>query len=144
MSVGTVELVIISFLSRRYLSLSTNIIDRMSNLGALSKDTDHNYLLLVFSSTLLENLKILALGRNNIKSLSGIEALGETLEQLWISYNLVDKLRGIGSLKKLRVLYMGYNMVKDWAEYARLNEVVSLEEICFFGKLIQIHIFHRL
>ncbi|XP_055341358.1 dynein axonemal light chain 1-like isoform X2 [Paramacrobiotus metropolitanus] len=98
-----------------YLSLSTNIIDRISNLGAL------------------KNLKILALGRNYIKSLAGIEAASETLEQLWLSYNMIDKLKGIQAMKKLKILYMAYNLVKDWAEYARLNEVPTLEEICFFG-----------
>ena len=80
-----------------------------------------------------ENLKILALGRNNIKSLVGIEAAGDTLEQLWISYNSIDKLKGVQALKKLKIFYIAYNMVKDWAEYARFNEMPALEEICFFG-----------
>ena len=31
------------------------------------------------------------------------EAVGDTLEELWISYNNIEKLRGITSLKKLRV-----------------------------------------
>ncbi|OQV13033.1 putative Dynein light chain 1, axonemal [Hypsibius exemplaris] len=98
-----------------YLSLSTNVIDRIANLGAL------------------KNLKILALGRNNIKSLAGIESVGESLEQLWISYNFIDKLKGVQALKKCKIFYIAYNMVKDWAEYARLNEMPALEEICFFG-----------
>lgn len=42
----------------------------------------------------LKNLKILSLGRNNIRELNGIEAVGETLEQLWISYNQIEKLKG--------------------------------------------------
>jgi dynein light chain 1, axonemal len=76
----------------------------------------------------------LALSRNNIKSLSGIESVAETLEQLWASYNLIDKLKGLQALKKLRILYISCNLVKDWPEYARLNEVPNLEEVCFFGK----------
>ena len=35
------------------------------------------------------------------------EAVGDTLEELWISYNLIEKLKGINVLKKLRVC-MGY------------------------------------
>ncbi|GAU87198.1 hypothetical protein RvY_00082 [Ramazzottius varieornatus] len=103
-----------------YLSLSTNNIDRIASVGAL------------------KNLKILALGRNNIKSFSGIEALSETLEQLWISYNMIDKIKGLGGMKKLEILYMAYNLVKDWAEYSKLNEIQSLEEICFFGNPIHL------
>ena len=34
----------------------------------------------------------------------GIEAVAETLEQLWISYNQIDKLKPIRSLTKLQVL----------------------------------------
>lgn len=120
----------------RYLSLSTNMIDRISNLGALSME-------LPFASASLqsftncfhiaENIKILALGRNSIKSLTGIEAVAETLEQLWISYNMIDKLKGVQAMKKLKILYMAHNVVKDWTEFARMNEVPTLEEICFFG-----------
>ncbi|KAM3594587.1 uncharacterized protein V6R79_010238 [Siganus canaliculatus] len=83
------------------LSLSTNCIEKITNLNAL------------------KNLKILSLGRNNIKALNGLEAVGETLEELWISYNLIEKLRGIHVMKKLRVLYMSNNLVKDWGKHSR-------------------------
>ena len=33
------------------------------------------------------------------------EAVAETLEELWISYNSIEKLKGIGVLKKLKVRY---------------------------------------
>lgn len=42
------------------------------------------------------------------------EAVGDTLAELWISYNLIEKLKGINSMKKLKVLYMSNNLVKDW------------------------------
>ena len=51
------------------LSLSTNQIDRII---ALPK---------------LKNLKILSLGRNNIKRIMALEDVGQTLEELWLSYN---------------------------------------------------------
>ena len=41
----------------------------------------------------------------------GLEGLSNTLEQLWISYNNIDKLKNIGNLRKLRVLYMSNNKV---------------------------------
>eukprot|EP00076_Gallus_gallus_P021507 XP_015142569.1 dynein light chain 1, axonemal isoform X3 [Gallus gallus] len=66
------------------------------------------------SSSQMENLRILSLGRNNIKNLNGLEAVGDTLEELWISYNFIEKLRGIRVMKKLKVLYMSNNLVKDW------------------------------
>ncbi|XP_052828673.1 dynein axonemal light chain 1 isoform X4 [Octopus bimaculoides] len=67
-----------------HLSLSTNNIEKIANLNGL------------------KNLKILSLGRNKIKVLTGLDAVGETLEQLWISYNSIEKLKGINVLKNLR------------------------------------------
>lgn len=60
-------------------------------------------LCLMFGFPSSENLKILSLGRNLIKNLTGIEAVADTLEQLWISYNQIEKLKGIAVLSKLQV-----------------------------------------
>ena len=32
------------------------------------------------------------------------EAVGDTLEELWISYNMIEKLKGLNVLKKLKVI----------------------------------------
>ena len=40
----------------------------------------------------MENLKILALGRNQIKKIENLDSVAETLEELWISYNLLERL----------------------------------------------------
>ncbi len=74
--------------------------------------------------------------------------MGDNLEELWISYNGIEKLKGITVLKKLKVnhqykylnlieiifknffvvvailkvLYMSNNMVKDWGEFSKLVE----------------------
>ncbi|XP_055361496.1 dynein axonemal light chain 1 isoform X2 [Betta splendens] len=101
------------------LSLSTNCIEKISNLNGL------------------KNLKILSLGRNNIKSLSGLEAVGDTLEELWISYNLIEKLKGIQSLKNLKVLYMSNNLVKEWSEFVRLAELPYLTDLVFVGNPVE-------
>ncbi|XP_041350624.1 dynein light chain 1, axonemal-like [Gigantopelta aegis] len=101
------------------LSLSTNSIEKIANLNGL------------------KHLKILSLGRNSIKSLTGLEAVGDTLEELWISYNLIEKLKGINVLKKLKTLYMSNNFVKDWAEFQKLNDLVSLEDLLFAGNPLE-------
>ncbi|KAG5684854.1 hypothetical protein PVAND_014064 [Polypedilum vanderplanki] len=118
------------------LSLSTNNIDR------------------ILLPPSLKNLKILALGRNNIKTLIGLEVLAETLEELWISYNSIDKLRGIEVMKNLKKFYIAHNNVRDWSEFMRLSELKeNLRELIFIGnplvenidkKVYRNEIFHRL
>ncbi|NXH12126.1 DNAL1 protein, partial [Bucco capensis] len=119
------------------LSLSTNCIERIANLNNL------------------KNLRILSLGRNNIKNLNGLEAVADTLEELWISYNFIEKLKGIRVMRKLKVLYMSNNLVKDWdvlsmfhnlvgvftfvvaAEFVKLAELPLLEDLVFTGNPLQ-------
>lgn len=81
----------------------------------------------------LKYLKILSLSRNNIKTFSGLEAIGDHLEELWISYNLIEKIKGVNALKALKVLYMGNNLVKDWAEFNRLQEIPNLQDLLFIN-----------
>lgn len=114
-----VVLIITPILSNRHLSLSTNNIEKIANLNGL------------------KNLKILSLGRNKIKTLTGLDAVGETLEQLWISYNFIEKLKGIAVLKKLRVLYMSNNLVADWNEFGKLADLPSLEDLVFVGNPLE-------
>lgn len=106
----------------------------------------------------LKNLRVLSLGRNYIKSFNGLvgvilqlhnidiqnykftferlffqEGVADTLEELWLSYNLIEKLKGIQVLKRLRVLYISNNLIKDWIEFARLQELPCLENLLFTG-----------
>ncbi|KAG8183305.1 hypothetical protein JTE90_026005 [Oedothorax gibbosus] len=97
------------------LSLSTNMIDKLTNLNAL------------------HNIKILSVGRNYLKSLNGIEGIAETLEELWASYNGIDKLKPTAALKKLRVLYISNNNLKDIGELKHLAEVPDLEDLVLKG-----------
>ncbi|XP_044515374.1 dynein axonemal light chain 1-like [Gracilinanus agilis] len=73
------------------LSLSTNCFEKIANLNDL------------------RNLGILSLGRNNMKTLNGLEAIGDTLEELWIYYNYIEKLKGIHVMKRLMILYISNN-----------------------------------
>lgn len=58
----------------RHLSLSTNNIEKVTNLAGL------------------DNLEVLSLGRNVIKKLENLEPVSATLQELWISYNVLEKL----------------------------------------------------
>ncbi|XP_074096871.1 dynein axonemal light chain 1 isoform X2 [Cotesia typhae] len=99
----------------RKLSLSTNMIEKIVGISSL------------------KNLKILSLGRNVIKGFTGLEALADTLEELWISYNSIEKMKGIATMKNLKVLYMSNNLVKEWIEFMRLQEMMNLRELLFVG-----------
>ena len=66
-------------------SLSTNLISNIANLQSF------------------KCLRILSMGRNTLKSLQGIEGAADTLEQLWISYNQIDRLKPIRNLLRLKV-----------------------------------------
>ena len=101
------------------LSLSTNQISNISNLQAF------------------KSLKVLSLGRNLIKSLSGIEAAADTLEQLWISYNQVGRLKPIRAMSQLKVLYMAHNYVGEWREFENLTELPCLEDLVFMGNPLE-------
>lgn len=96
------------------LSLSTNNIEKMGSL------------------TGLEHLKILSVGKNLIKKLDGVADVGEHLEELWCSYNLIEKLTNFEKLTKLRVLYMSNNKVADFKQLEALKDA-PLEEILLTG-----------
>lgn len=99
----------------QYLSLSTNAIDKML---ALSK---------------LKNLKILSLGRNQIKRIMGLDDVGQTLEQLWLSYNIIEKLDGMNACIKLHTLYISNNKIKNWEEVGRLAALPEIKNLLLKG-----------
>lgn len=102
-----------------HLGLSTNAIEK---IGTGLKE--------------LKKLKILSLGRNNIRKLEQLDIPG--LEQLWISYNKIDKLTGMDKLKNLKVLYMSNNMINSWSEIDRLaNQCPELTDVLFVNNPIQ-------
>jgi len=88
--------------SCRHLSLSTNAIERINPLPGL------------------KNLRILSLGRNNIKKIEKLEDLAGTLEELWLSYNKIEKLDGLTGMNKLRVLFLSNNKIKNFDELVKL------------------------
>jgi len=42
-------------------------------------------------------------------------------------------MKGIGALRSLRVLYISNNLIRDWAEFAKLQECPLLEDLLFVG-----------
>lgn len=73
----------------------------------------------------LKNLKILSLGRNQIRKITGLDKVGASLEQLWISYNQIEKLDGIQGCVRLHTLFISNNKIKNWEEVNRLIQLAS-------------------
>ncbi|GFH11586.1 uncharacterized protein HaLaN_07107 [Haematococcus lacustris] len=107
--------VVSSLLVCRHLALSTNSIEKISSLSGM------------------ESLKILSLGRNLIKKIENLDAIADTLEELWISYNVIQSLSGIEKLQNLKVLLMSNNKIASWAEVDRLAGISSLEDLLLVG-----------
>mmetsp|Transcript_64823 Transcript_64823/g.174004 ORF Transcript_64823/g.174004 Transcript_64823/m.174004 type:complete len:132 (+) Transcript_64823:215-610(+) len=93
----------------KHLALSSNNIEKITGLKGC------------------ERLEILSLGRNQIKKLDGVEDVAETLQELWISYNILGSLKGVEKLSKLRVLYCAQNLITKWADFEPLKECKALE-----------------
>ena len=101
------------------LSLSTNMISVISNLQGL------------------KCLRILSLGRNLIKSLAGIEVVAETLEELWISYNRIEKLTPLTKMVNLKTLFMAHNFVHQWDQFTQLADLPALKDLVFLGNPLE-------
>mmetsp|Transcript_25391 Transcript_25391/g.28184 ORF Transcript_25391/g.28184 Transcript_25391/m.28184 type:complete len:131 (+) Transcript_25391:198-590(+) len=84
----------------------------------------------------LKNLKILSLGRNMIKRIMGLEDIGQTLEQLWMSYNQIEKLDGLQPCIKLHTLFLSNNKITKWEEVAKLSQLTELKTVLFLGNPI--------
>jgi len=101
-----------------HLGLSTNCIDRIQPLPGL------------------KNLKILSIGRNNIRKFEKLDDIAGSLEQLWISYNSIDKLDGLANMRELQILYISNNLIKTFDELYKLKDLPKLQEILLVGNPI--------
>ena len=96
-----------SSLPCRRLALSTNQIDRMGPF------------------TGMEKLRLLSMGRNALRKIERLEDVAGTLEELWLSYNMIASLDGLAACQNLQVLYMANNAVRQ-----RMREVTILIDRC--------------
>ncbi|XP_013120747.1 dynein axonemal light chain 1 [Oreochromis niloticus] len=108
------------------LSLSTNCIEKITNLNGLITNTEAEKVVGVCVCRALSVCVCVCV--------CVFAAVGDTLEQLWISYNQLEKLNGIQWLKSLRVLYMSN---KDWSEFMRLVELPCLDDLVFVGNPLE-------
>ena len=97
------------------LSLSTNMIDKMVALPGMTE------------------LKILSLGRNNLKKIEKLEDVSGSLEQLWLSYNQIATLDGLSCLTNLTTLYCSNNLIKSFSELEKLKANEKLRDVLFIG-----------
>ena len=81
----------------------------------------------------LKNLKILSMGRNNISRIQYLDDVSATLEELWLSYNFISRLDGLGSCSKLHTIYIGNNKIARWDEIAKCASLPELKVVLFFG-----------
>ncbi len=65
-----------------------------------------------------------------------MEEVSATLEELWLSYNQIEKLEGLSSLAKLLTLYMSNNKIKSWDEVSKLAQLPELKNILLVGNPI--------
>ena len=97
------------------LSLSTNCIDKITSVSGM------------------DSLEIFSIGRNNIKKIEGMDGVADTLKELWISYNSIEKLAGVEKLKALEILYISNNKINSWSEVERLKELPNLKTLLLVG-----------
>jgi hypothetical protein len=55
-----------------------------------------------------------------LSQIEKLEDVAETLEELWLSYNAISSLDGLGSLVNLTTLFMSNNLIKSWVEIDKL------------------------
>jgi dynein light chain 1 len=84
----------------------------------------------------LRNLKILSLSRNKIKRIGGLDEIGDTLEELWLSYNVIDTLNGLHPCRKLKILYLSNNKITKWDEIDKLRDLPKIDKVVFTGNPI--------
>lgn len=63
----------------------------------------------------------------------GLDAVAGTLEEFWLSYNVITSTAGLEKCANLRVLYLSNNKIAGWGEVERLAPLSKLEELLLVG-----------
>lgn len=78
----------------------------------------------------------MSLSRNQIRKISGLDEVGATLKQLWLSYNNIETLSGLSNCVVLETFYIAHNRIKDWNEVDKLTELKKLTTLVLLGNEI--------
>jgi leucine-rich repeat-containing protein 49 len=109
------------------LNYSNNYISKIEKLQTLRLlqylDFSDNHLLEI--ENLPELLKVLLLGRNRIKRITGLESLGN-LEVLDLSSNCIEDIEGLEKLQNLKVLNLESNKIRTVPDIGYLTALVEL------------------
>ena len=81
----------------------------------------------------MKRLRILSMGRNQLKKIEKLDDVADTLGELWISYNAISTLDGFQGLSSLEILYMSNNNLKDFSELEKLSGLSLLRDVLFVG-----------
>ena len=81
----------------------------------------------------MTELKVLSLGRNNIKKIEKLEDVAGSLQELWISYNQIASLDGLACLTNLTTLFCSNNLIKSFDELDKLKANDKLWDVLFIG-----------
>ncbi len=84
----------------------------------------------------MTSLRVLSVGRNNLKKLEKLDENAGTLKELWASYNQIASLDGLGQLGKLETLYLSNNNITRWEELEKLAGCQELKDILLTGNPI--------
>merc|ERR1712139_383520 len=68
--------------------------------------------------------------------IAGLEEIGATLKELWLSYNSIATLDGLHPCVKLHTLFISNNKIKDWDELIKLQQLPELSSILLVGNPI--------
>ena len=69
----------------------------------------------------MSELRILSLGRNNLRKLEKLEDVAGSLQQLRLSDNRITSLDGIACLVNLTTLYASNNLINSFSELDKLR-----------------------
>lgn len=58
------------------------------------------------------------------------------MEELWVSYNMINSLDGISCCTNLTTLYISNNQIKMWNELDKLAGLANLRDVLFIGNPI--------
>lgn len=84
-------------------------------------------------STPLPNLKILSLTHCNLSSIDGIATISSNIQELYLSFNLIDDLSPLIGFNSLKILDLESNLIPDVGDVSLLKCCRSLRELTLRG-----------